>query len=57
MLGLVNHFVFASVDNVRHVAAEWRPLFAGSALLLALTEIAGAFAGGMAATRRSESSS
>jgi len=38
--GLVNHFVLASPDHVAHVDAAWRPLFATTATLLALTEAA-----------------
>lgn len=40
--GLVNHFVIASPDHVSHVAVEWQPLFTTTAVLLALTEAAGA---------------
>ena len=45
VFGVVNHFVLASPDHVAHVEAQWRPLFATSAVLLALTE---ALAGGLA---------
>lgn len=38
IFGFLNHFVFASPDHVAHVAAQWRPLFATTAVLLALTE-------------------
>lgn len=38
VFGVVNHFVFASPDHVAHVAAEWRPLFTATAILLAVTE-------------------
>jgi hypothetical protein len=41
VFGLVNHFVLASPDHVAHVAAAWRPLFTGTAALLALTELFG----------------
>ena len=41
VFGLVNHFVFASPDHVAHVARQWRPLFATTAVLLALTEAIG----------------
>jgi hypothetical protein len=39
--GIVNHFVIVSPDHVAHVEAAWRPLFATTAALLALTEAAG----------------
>ena len=42
VFGLANHFVFASPDHVTEVAREWRPLFAATAVLLALTEAPGA---------------
>jgi len=38
IFGFLNHFVFASPDHVAHVATQWRPLFATTAVLLALTE-------------------
>ena len=41
IFGFLNHFVFASPDHVAHVAAQWRPLFATTAVLLALTEALG----------------
>ena len=41
VFGLVNHFVFASPDHVAHVARQWRPLFATTAVLLAITEAIG----------------
>ncbi len=41
VFGFVNHFVFASPDHVGHVAREWRPLFAATAVLLVLTEVLG----------------
>jgi hypothetical protein len=41
VFGAVNHFVFASPDHVAHVAAEWRPLFTTTAVLLALSEALG----------------
>ena len=40
VFGLVNHFVFASPDHVAHVAGPWRPVFATTAVLLAVTEAA-----------------
>jgi hypothetical protein len=41
IFGFLNHFVFASPDHVAHVATSWRPLFATTAVLLALTEALG----------------
>ena len=41
VFGLVNHFVMASPDHVAQVARQWRPLFATTAVLLALTEALG----------------
>jgi len=41
LFGVLNHFVFASPDHVAHVARQWQPLFASTAVLLALTEAAG----------------
>ena len=41
VFGFVNHFVFSSPDHVAHVAPPWRPLFATTAILLALTEALG----------------
>ena len=41
IFGFLNHFVFASPDHVARVATEWRPLFATTAVLLALTESLG----------------
>ena len=38
VFGLVNHFVLPSPDHVTQVVQEWRPLFAGSAVMLAITE-------------------
>ena len=42
VFGVLNHFVFASPDHVTHVAGQWRPLFASTAVLLAVTEMLGA---------------
>ena len=42
LFGVVNHFVLANPDHVAHVAAQVRPLFATTAVLLALTESLGA---------------
>jgi hypothetical protein len=53
VFGVVNHFVFDSPDHVAHVAGQWRPLFATTAVLLALTEAIGAgLAIGVARRRR-----
>lgn len=41
IFGFINHFVLASPDHVAHVAIQWRPLFATTAVLLALTEALG----------------
>lgn len=41
VFGLINHFVIAGPDRVDHVAAEWRPLFHVTALLLVVSEAAG----------------
>ena len=45
LFGLINHFVIASPDHVNHVIAQWRPLFASTAIVLAVTEAAGAMLG------------
>ena len=41
VFGLVNHFVLSSPDHVAQVAAPWRPMFATTAVLLAVIEAAG----------------
>jgi hypothetical protein len=41
IFGFLNHFVFASPDHVAQVANQWRPLFATTAVLLALSEALG----------------
>jgi len=41
IFGIVNHFVLDSPDHVSHVDAQWRPLFASTAALLAATEAIG----------------
>jgi len=41
VFGVVNHFMLASPDHVAHVNPQWRPLFATTAVLLALTEALG----------------
>ena len=41
LFGIINHFVLASPDHVAHVDAAWRPLFASTAMLLAITEALG----------------
>jgi hypothetical protein len=45
VFGLTNHFVLPGPDHVAQVARQWRPAFAGTAVLLALTE---ALAAGLA---------
>lgn len=42
VFGLVNHFLIVSPDHVQEVAAASRPLFATTAVLLVLSEAAGA---------------
>jgi len=41
VFGVVNHFVFVSPDHVAHVDTQWQPLFAATAVLLAVTEALG----------------
>jgi len=41
VFGLVNHFVLSSPDHVAHVDPQWRVLFGTTAVLLAVTELAG----------------
>jgi len=41
VFGVVNHFVLATPDHVSHVDPHWRPLFAATAVLLAITEALG----------------
>jgi hypothetical protein len=55
VFGLVNHFVLSSLDHVGHVDPQWRTLFAGTAVLLALLEAAGAALALSAIRRRSVS--
>jgi hypothetical protein len=38
VFGLVNHFVLSTPDHVWHVPSRWQPLFAATAVLLAVTE-------------------
>ena len=42
VFGVVNHFVLAGGDHVAHVDPRWQPLFATTAVLLAITEAVGA---------------
>ena len=44
VFGVVNHFARSSPDHVAQVAAPWRPMFASTAVLLALTEAAATIA-------------
>ena len=39
VFGVVNHFVLAGPDHVAHVDPTWRPLFASTAVLVAVTEL------------------
>src|SRR5215471_613226 len=41
VFGFVNHFVLDSPDHITHIAAQWRSVFAITAVLLALTEALG----------------
>lgn len=41
LFGLVNHFMLVSPDHVMQVERTWRPLFASTAILVALTEAVG----------------
>ena len=45
VFGFINHFALDSPDQVTHVDPQWRPLFATTAVLLAMTEV---LAGGLA---------
>ena len=51
LFGIVNHFVIISPDHVSHVAAEWRTMFAVTAALLVVSELAGVAAGITSARR------
>jgi hypothetical protein len=57
IFGVVNHFVIPGPDRVDFVVQEWRLPFAGSAVVLAIIEAAGAAAGFRYAMRRMEQSS
>jgi hypothetical protein len=54
VFGFVNHFVLISPDHVSHVTADWRPLFATTAVLLVVSELAGVVAGWRHAVRAVE---
>ena len=41
VFGFVNHFVLSTADHVSHVEPRWQPLFATTAVLLAITEALG----------------
>ena len=41
VFGSVNHFLLDSPDHVRHVEAQWRMMFATTAVLLTITETLG----------------
>jgi len=45
VFGVINHFLLSSPDHVAHVDPQWRPFFAVTAVLLAVTE---ALAAGLA---------
>jgi hypothetical protein len=51
VFGVVNHFVIVSPDHVSHVAPEWRTLFAVTAALLVVSEVAGVVVGITSARR------
>jgi len=51
VFGVVNHFVIVSPDHVSHVAPEWRLLFAVTAALLVVSEVAGVVVGITSARR------
>jgi hypothetical protein len=57
VFGGINHFIIPGPDHVTRVAPEWQRLFASSAALLVITEIAGSAVGVWYATRRRKSSS
>ena len=42
IFGVVNHFLLAGPDHVAHIPEQARPMFAATAVLLMLTETAGA---------------
>jgi hypothetical protein len=50
--GLINHFIVDGPDHITRIAPSWSALFAGTALLLALTEAGGAGVGIWCAVRR-----
>ena len=55
LFGVINHFILPGADRVDHVAAAWRGLFESTAVLLVVTEAAGAalgFAYGRPVVRR-----
>ncbi len=51
VFGIVNHFMLAGGDNVVEVARPWQALFGSTAVLLAVTEAAGAALGAWCASR------
>jgi len=57
VFGIVNHFVLPGVDRIDQVIGPSTFLFGASAVLLAVTEAAGAAAGMWYATRSREKSS
>ncbi len=54
VFGLINHFIIDGLDHVAHVAAEWQPMFGTTAVLLVISEAAGAAVGVWAARQVSE---
>ena len=51
LFGLINHFLVISPDHVTQVEPAWRTTFAATAVLLAVTELAGAALGVRCAMR------
>jgi len=52
VFGVVNHFIIEAADHVAHIEAGWRGLFTATAVLLTVTEAAGAAAGVLYAVRQ-----
>jgi hypothetical protein len=55
--GIVNHFMLPGGDRIDHVVGPWSMTFGASAVLLAISETAGAVVGIRYATRRVEHTS
>src|SRR5262245_14015066 len=45
LFGVINHFILPGADRVDHVATAWRGMFESTAVLLVVTEAAGAALG------------